>query len=189
MADETEFVRDTALKAGQRIINSYAETAISLFVPELERGLFDDNWRIRYSSVLLLGELLFRVSGVTGKATTESVDEDDNFGSETGLQAVTHSLGRDRRDRVLSGKLKLSNRIFDGSSGGLVFRSLHGSIGYRGNRSTIGVTRLENNHFQYASYTSRNSSYIIHIVTRLSGECKFRQTTSETKRCSSSSSN
>jgi len=103
LADETEFVRDTALKAGQRIINSYAETAISLFVPELERGLFDDNWRIRYSSVLLLGELLFRASGVTGKATTESVDEDDNFGSETGLQAVTHSLGRDRRDRVLSG--------------------------------------------------------------------------------------
>ena len=85
-------------------MNSYAETAISLFVPELERGLFDDNWRIRYSSVLLLGELLFKVSGVTGKATTESVDEDDNFGTEYGLQSITHSLGRERRDRVLSGK-------------------------------------------------------------------------------------
>ncbi|CAF1165471.1 unnamed protein product [Adineta steineri] len=103
LADETEFVRDTALKAGQRIVNSYAETAISLFVPELERGLFDDNWRIRYSSVLLLGELLFKVSGVTGKATTESVDEDDNFGTEYGLQAITAALGRDRRDIVLSG--------------------------------------------------------------------------------------
>ncbi|UJR36911.1 hypothetical protein I4U23_029624 [Adineta vaga] len=103
LADETEFVRDTALRAGQRIINSYAETAISLFVPELEQGLFDDNWRIRYSSVLLLGELVFKVSGVTGKATTESVDEDDNFGSEYGLQAITHALGRERRDRVLSG--------------------------------------------------------------------------------------
>ncbi|CAF3563233.1 unnamed protein product [Rotaria sp. Silwood1] len=103
LADETEFVRDTALKAGQRIVNSYAETAISLFVPELEQGLFDDNWRIRYSSVLLLGELLFKVSGVTGKATTESVDEDDNFGTEHGLQSITHALGRDRRDRVLSG--------------------------------------------------------------------------------------
>jgi hypothetical protein len=104
LADEAEFVRDTALKAGQRIVNSYAETAISLFVPELERGLFDNNWRIRYSSVLLLGELLFKVSGVTGKATTESVDEDDNFGTEYGLQSITHSLGRERRDRVLSGK-------------------------------------------------------------------------------------
>ncbi|CAF1278175.1 unnamed protein product [Adineta ricciae] len=103
LADETEFVRDTALKAGQRIINSYAETAISLFVPELEQGLFDDNWRIRYSSVLLLGELLFKVSGVTGKATTESVDDDDNFGTEYGLQSITHALSRERRDRVLSG--------------------------------------------------------------------------------------
>ncbi len=92
------------MKAGQRIVNSYAETAISLFVPELEQGLFDNNWRIRYSSVLLLGELLFKVSGVTGKATTESVDEDDNFGTEHGLQSITYSLGRERRDRVLSGR-------------------------------------------------------------------------------------
>ena len=92
------------MKAGQRIINSYAETAISLFVPELEQGLFDDNWRIRYSSVLLLGELLFKISGVTGKATTESVDDDDNFGTETGLTAVTQVLSRERRDRVLSGE-------------------------------------------------------------------------------------
>jgi hypothetical protein len=112
LADESEFVRDTALKAGQRMVNSYAETAISLFVPELERGLFDDNWRIRYSSVLLLGELLFKVSGVTGKATTESVDEDDNFGTEYGLQSITHALSRERRDRVLSGKNENKIRLF-----------------------------------------------------------------------------
>ena len=40
---------------------AYADTAVTLLLPELEKGLFDDNWRIRYSSVQLLGKVLFFV--------------------------------------------------------------------------------------------------------------------------------
>ncbi|XP_066249177.1 stalled ribosome sensor GCN1 [Euwallacea similis] len=103
LADENEYVRETALKAGQRIVNLYADSAILLLLPELERGLFDDNWRIRYSSVQLLGDLLYRISGVTGKMSTETASEDDNFGTEQSHLAIIKSLGAERRNRVLAG--------------------------------------------------------------------------------------
>ncbi|RDD44813.1 eIF-2-alpha kinase activator GCN1 [Trichoplax sp. H2] len=102
LADETEYVRDTSLRAAQLIISLYSKTAISLFLPQLEAGLLDDNWRIRFSSVQLCGDLLFHLSGVTGKMSTEGKEE-ENFGTENSMQSILGALGRGRRDRVLSG--------------------------------------------------------------------------------------
>ena len=74
-----------------------------MLLPELERGLFDENWRIRHSSIQLLGDLLYKVSGVSGKMTTETASEDDNFGTEHSQKAITRTLGIERRNRVLAG--------------------------------------------------------------------------------------
>eukprot|EP00095_Tigriopus_kingsejongensis_P007819 maker-scaffold204_size260821-snap-gene-1.47 protein:Tk07819 transcript:maker-scaffold204_size260821-snap-gene-1.47-mRNA-1 annotation:"translational activator" len=103
LADENEFVRETAYKAGQRIVNLYADSAVALLLPQLEQGLHDENWRIRFSSVQLLGDLLYKISGVSGKMSTETAGEDDNFGTEQSQKIVRDILGLERRNRVLAG--------------------------------------------------------------------------------------
>ena len=103
LADENEYVRDTAYMAGKRLVTTYAETSVSLLLPELEKGLFDENWRIRHQSIQLLGDLLYKISGVTGKMTTETAGEDENFGTEQSQRVIIRLLGMERRDRVLAG--------------------------------------------------------------------------------------
>ena len=71
-------------------------------MPSLLGGLRHENWRIRQSSVQLLGDLLFSVSGMSGAKTTEG-GEDDNFGTEAAREAIIETLGQERRERVLAG--------------------------------------------------------------------------------------
>ena len=67
LSDEAEGVRDASMGAGRVIVERYAKTALPLLLPAVEAGIGASNWRIRQSSVELLGELLFKVSGASGK--------------------------------------------------------------------------------------------------------------------------
>lgn len=103
LADESEYVRDASLRAGQMIVANYATKAVDLLLPELERGLFDDNWRIRQSSVQLMGDLLYRITGISGKTELGGEEEEEEMGgTEANRKALLQILGKERRDRLLA---------------------------------------------------------------------------------------
>ena len=99
LAETDEDIRDTALRAGRLIVKNYAKKAIDLLLPELEIGLADLNYRIRLSSVELTGDLLFQVTGISGKS--ELVEDEQEVSGEVSKSLIA-VLGQDRRDRVLS---------------------------------------------------------------------------------------
>ena len=98
LADDVESIRETALRAGRLLVKNFATRSIDLLLPELERGLADDSYRIRLSSVELVGDLLFNLTGISGKAEAEDVEENAN---EAG-QSLLEVLGEDKRNKVLS---------------------------------------------------------------------------------------
>ncbi|GAA99124.1 uncharacterized protein L969DRAFT_87172 [Mixia osmundae IAM 14324] len=103
LADDSELVRDASMRAGRMIVANHSTTAIDLLLPSLESSLFDSSWRIRQSSVQLVGELLFNISGISGKNEIEEEgEEDQHVGRESSRKALVDVLGRERRDRVLS---------------------------------------------------------------------------------------
>ena len=51
----------------------------------------------------ILGDLLYKISGVSGKMTTETAGDDDNFGTEQSQKAIQRRLGENRCHRVLAG--------------------------------------------------------------------------------------
>ncbi|SCU93510.1 LADA_0G03488g1_1 [Lachancea dasiensis] len=99
LADPDESISDTSLKAGKLIVKNYATKAIDLLLPELEQGMFDENERIRLSSVQLTSDLLFQVTGISSK--NEFDDEEGDVNHEVTKQLL-EVLGPERRDRIFS---------------------------------------------------------------------------------------
>ncbi|KAK9866109.1 hypothetical protein WJX84_009505 [Apatococcus fuscideae] len=101
LADEAEGVREAALAAGRTLVELYAETALPLLLPAVEDGIVNANWRIRQSSAELLGDLLFKVAGISGKVRIEGEDEEGIYTEAQG-KAIIEALGLERRNEVLA---------------------------------------------------------------------------------------
>eukprot|EP00245_Coleochaete_scutata_P006610 TRINITY_DN2110_c0_g4_i1.p1 TRINITY_DN2110_c0_g4~~TRINITY_DN2110_c0_g4_i1.p1 ORF type:complete len:1158 (-),score=253.89 TRINITY_DN2110_c0_g4_i1:298-3738(-) len=102
LADESESVRDAALSAGHVFVNNYATTSLPLLLPAVEEGIFNDSWRIRHCSVVLLGDLLFKVAGTSGKVVLEGGSDDEGASTEAHGRAIKEVLGEDKRNEVLA---------------------------------------------------------------------------------------
>ncbi|PYI28244.1 ARM repeat-containing protein [Aspergillus indologenus CBS 114.80] len=98
LADDVESIREVSLKAGRLLVKNFSSKAIDLLLPELERGLADDSYRIRLSSVELVGDLLFSITGITARADAEEEEEE---AAQAG-QSLLEVLGEERRNKVLS---------------------------------------------------------------------------------------
>lgn len=105
LTDETESVREVALRAGQVLVSTHGKHHADEILPSLEAGLFDDSWRIRQSSVQLLGDLLYTIGGT--KAVGLAMDdagEDDVAGRGVSRAeiAINSVLGPKRRAKILA---------------------------------------------------------------------------------------
>jgi len=103
LADESEGVRDAAFAAGSVAVDLYAKTSLPLVLPAVEAGASDVNWRIRQSSIELLGDLLFKVAGTSGRIQQDlNDDESEGISVESHGEAIIDVLGLERRNDVLA---------------------------------------------------------------------------------------
>ncbi|KAH6617568.1 armadillo-type protein [Chaetomium tenue] len=100
LADDVETIRETALRAGRLLVKNFAVRAVDLLLPELERGMADDSYRIRLSSVELVGDLLFNLAGIKA-SDEEEEDEDQEVTREAGA-SLREVLGEEKRNKILS---------------------------------------------------------------------------------------
>ncbi|CAK7263041.1 translational activator of GCN4 [Sporothrix epigloea] len=101
LADDVESIRETALQAGRLLVKNFASRAVDLLLPELERGLADNSYRIRLSSVELVGDLLFNLSGISSKQEVEDGEMEEDAVREAGA-TLREVLGEEKRDKILS---------------------------------------------------------------------------------------
>ncbi len=100
LSDENDGVREVALRAGQVVVYKLGISHTNELLPSLTEGMFQEDWRIRHSSVQLLGELLCMVgeTKAAGVAGDDAEDEDEYEGGAS-LSRVSQKIRNHIGDR------------------------------------------------------------------------------------------
>jgi hypothetical protein len=107
LSDENESVREIAMRAGQVVVHILGRSHTLDILPSLQQGMFNDDYRIRHSSVMLLGDLLYLVGDT--KAVGMAEGEEDN--EEIGSTGISGSARAAINIRVHCGE-KIANSVF-----------------------------------------------------------------------------
>ena len=108
LSDDSEGVREVALRGGQVMVSSFGRLHALELLPSLKDGMFHADWRIRQSSVTLLGELLYLVGDTRAVGVADTEDDDDDGGAGVGLGAsrvaitIRAHIGEKETDSVLA---------------------------------------------------------------------------------------
>lgn len=108
LSDESEPVRDVAMRAGRVLIRTHGKANVDTILPRLELGLVSDDYRIRLASLTLLGDLLSLIGGTSlqGSLTPQEMaanSTQDEFRKAERAQAqLALELGPNTRKSVLS---------------------------------------------------------------------------------------
>lgn len=101
LSDESEPVRDVAMRAGRVTIRSNGKAHVDKILPSLEQGLGNEDYRIRAASLNLMGDLLSCIGG-SKVSKTDGDSQDDIRQAERAQAQIALVLGPEIRKRVLS---------------------------------------------------------------------------------------
>lgn len=101
LSDDSESVRDVAMRAGRTLIRSHGKVHVDKILPSLEVGLANGDHRIRVASLSLLGDLLSTIGG-TQMMKGDGNTQDDIRRAERAQAQIALVLGTETRKRVLS---------------------------------------------------------------------------------------
>jgi HEAT repeat protein len=102
LSDDSEPVRDVAMRAGRVLIKSHGKVHVDTILPSLEFALGEDDYRIRVAALSLLGDLLGTIGG-TSVLKGGGDTQDDIRRAERAQAQIALALGPETRRRVLSG--------------------------------------------------------------------------------------
>mmetsp|Transcript_3699 Transcript_3699/g.5640 ORF Transcript_3699/g.5640 Transcript_3699/m.5640 type:complete len:1444 (-) Transcript_3699:1654-5985(-) len=103
LADDSDAVREVALLAGKMLVRHHGKAQLAVLLPNLEAQLGHNEWRIRASAAVLLGELLCLVGDARRVGFAEiDLDDDAGLGDHEVADAIRQAIGLQKWHNILA---------------------------------------------------------------------------------------